>query len=75
MFDVQHGLRHRAKFPHPSALDLLIDRYVKTREQYLGVIINTTLEKMATGGVYDQLAEASTATQSTSAGSSRTSRR
>src|SRR5882724_6207555 len=57
MFDVQHGGFGTApKFPHPSALDLLIDRYVKTREQYLGVIINTTLEKMATGGVYDQLA-------------------
>src|SRR5882724_9871596 len=57
MFDVQHGGFGTApKFPHPSALDLLIDRYVKTGEQYLGVIINTTLEKMAKGGVYDQLA-------------------
>jgi len=57
MFDVQHGGFGTApKFPHPSALDLLIDRYAKTREQYLGVIINTTLQKMARGGVYDQLA-------------------
>src|SRR6266481_1266595 len=57
MFDVQHGGFGTApKFPHPSALDLLIDRYAKTREQYLGVIINTTLEKMAKGGVYDHLA-------------------
>jgi uncharacterized protein YyaL (SSP411 family) len=57
MFDVQHGgFGSSPKFPHPSALDLLIDRYAKNREQYLGVIINTTLEKMAKGGVYDQLA-------------------
>ena len=57
MFDVQHGGFGTApKFPHPSALDLLIDRYAKTSEQYLGVIISTTLEKMAKGGVYDQLA-------------------
>jgi len=56
-FDVQHGgFGTSPKFPHPSALDLLIDRYAKTPEQYLGVIINTTLEKMAKGGVYDQLA-------------------
>src|SRR3954468_5287449 len=57
MFDVQHGgFGSSPKFPHPSALDLLIDRYAKNRERYLGVIINTTLEKMANGGVYDQLA-------------------
>src|SRR3954465_8904292 len=57
MFDVQHGgFGTSPKFPHPSALDLLIDRYANKREQYLGVIINTTLEKMANGGVYDQLA-------------------
>ncbi|MFL6300834.1 MAG: thioredoxin domain-containing protein [Terriglobales bacterium] len=57
MFDVQHGgFGTSPKFPHPSALDLLIDRHAKNREQYLGVIINTTLDKMAKGGVYDQLA-------------------
>src|SRR4051812_1837689 len=57
MFDVQHGgFGTSPKFPHPSALDLLIDRFAKTAEPYLGTIINTTLEKMAKGGVYDQLA-------------------
>ena len=57
MFDVQHGGFGTApKFPHPSALDLLIDRYTKAHEQYLGVIINASLDKMAKGGVYDQLA-------------------
>src|SRR3954447_6597361 len=57
MFDVQHGgFGGSPKFPHSSALDLLIDRFAKTGEPYLRTIINTTLEKMAKGGVYDQLA-------------------
>jgi uncharacterized protein len=57
LFDVQHGGFGTApKFPHPAVMDLLIDRYSRTREDYLGTIINTTLDKMADGGVYDQLA-------------------
>jgi uncharacterized protein YyaL (SSP411 family) len=74
MFDPQHGgFGSAPKFPHPSALDLLIERYarkVKTptsraesaREMghpdhdQLRNSITTTLEHMANGGVYDQLA-------------------
>src|SRR5205807_5571217 len=57
LFDVQHGgFGDSPKFPHPAIMDLLIDRYGRTREDYLKTIINTTLEKMARGGVYDQLA-------------------
>jgi uncharacterized protein YyaL (SSP411 family) len=97
MFDPQHGGFGQApKFPHPSALDLLIERYAKTsggaalrRTLRLGSgrapgggrppldtaegarspkevprtgdddlrnLITTTLEHMANGGVYDQLA-------------------
>ena len=57
LFDVQHGgFGNAPKFPHPAVMDLIIDRYARTREDYLGTIINTTLEKMARGGVYDQLA-------------------
>src|SRR3954464_12639730 len=57
LFDVQHGgFGSSPKFPHPSALDLLLDRFGQTGEPYLGTIIKTTLEKMAKGGVYDQLA-------------------
>jgi uncharacterized protein len=81
MFDAQHGgFGNAPKFPHPSALDLLIERYAKTAaelrsagpldsaqggqpgaavstntEQLRNVIV-TTLEHMANGGVYDQLA-------------------
>jgi uncharacterized protein YyaL (SSP411 family) len=92
MFDAQHGGFGQApKFPHPSALDLLIERYAQESksktppyrkerdrmghpqvrtdqgvrphtsldpthdsEQLRNVIV-TTLERMANGGVYDQL--------------------
>ena len=76
MFDPQHGGFGQApKFPHPSALDLLIERYaranrdqaelrsarkpraaVSTNDGMLRDLIVTTLEHMANGGVYDQLA-------------------
>ncbi|HET9408147.1 MAG TPA: thioredoxin domain-containing protein [Candidatus Sulfotelmatobacter sp.] len=78
MFDPQHGGFGQApKFPHPSALDLLIAEYAQTTvasnthgapaaqptEQSstpiasdLRHLIVTTLEHMANGGVYDQLA-------------------
>jgi len=79
MFDPEHGgFGSAPKFPHPSALELLIERYAsgspdvsnqnRTAEggrphKDLGVgdeslhnLIISTLEKMAIGGVYDQLA-------------------
>jgi uncharacterized protein YyaL (SSP411 family) len=73
MFDPQHGGFGQApKFPHSSVLDLLIERYARSREAEppsagepgaavptsvsLRNVIVTTLEHMARGGVYDQLA-------------------
>jgi hypothetical protein len=57
MFDAQHGGFGQApKFPHPSVLDLLIEQYVRTADDSLRHLIVTTLEHMANGGVYDQLA-------------------
>jgi uncharacterized protein YyaL (SSP411 family) len=73
MFDPQHGGFGQApKFPHPSALDLLIERYARTEARAgadalarpaaqaasgsLHELIVCTLEHMANGGVYDQLA-------------------
>jgi len=96
MFDAPHGGFGQApKFPHPSALDLLIEQYARTasgaslrralrlrsgqapeggrphvdrvgtgtaqtetvqNEEELRNLIVTTLEHMANGGVYDQLA-------------------
>src|SRR5713226_4338815 len=57
MFDPQQGGFGQApKFPHPSALDLLIERYARNGDESLRNLIVTTLEHMANGGVYDQLA-------------------
>jgi len=57
MFDAQNGGFGTApKFPHPSALDLIIDQYTHTGDEQLRNVFVTTLEKMAHGGVYDQLA-------------------
>ncbi len=57
IFDRQNGgFGDAPKFPHPSALDLLIDWYARTGEEQVGAVVETTLEKMARGGVYDQLA-------------------
>jgi uncharacterized protein len=74
MFDVEHGGFGQApKFPHPSALEVLIERYAHGQEVEprsvgqleaaapatlgkLREIIVSTLENMALGGVYDQLA-------------------
>ena len=70
MFDPEHGgFGSAPKFPHPSALDLLMDQYrssgaallrtggdARPPTDLLHEVITTTLEKMARGGVYDQLA-------------------
>ncbi|HKB99187.1 MAG TPA: thioredoxin domain-containing protein [Terriglobales bacterium] len=64
MFDeVNGGFGSAPKFPHPAALDLVMDQYVRTgssndraENQELRTIFVHTLEKMARGGVYDQLA-------------------
>src|SRR5579871_3418826 len=57
MFDSQNGgFGSAPKFPHPAALDLLIDQYVRSGDEQILNIFVTTLEKMAHGGVYDQLA-------------------
>jgi len=57
MFDDRNGgFGSAPKFPHPSALDLLIDQYARTGDERIREVFVTTLEKMARGGVYDQLA-------------------
>ncbi len=57
IFDEKNGgFGSAPKFPHPSAIDLLIDWYARTREERVATVITTTLTKMARGGVYDQLA-------------------
>ena len=57
MFDeINGGFGSAPKFPHPAALDLVMDQYVRTNKDDLRTIFIDTLEKMARGGVYDQLA-------------------
>ncbi len=62
MFDeVNGGFGSAPKFPHPAALDLVMDQYARTRhggsgDEDLHTIFVLTLQKMARGGVYDQLA-------------------
>ena len=57
LFDAEHGgFGSAPKFPHPSAMDLLMQRYTENHDPKLLEIVSTSLEKMARGGVYDQLA-------------------
>ena len=57
LFDEQHGgFGQSPKFPHASAVDLLLERYQSTRDPHLLHVAKRTLEGMALGGVYDQIA-------------------
>ncbi|HEY1802832.1 MAG TPA: DUF255 domain-containing protein, partial [Terriglobales bacterium] len=57
MFDSNFGgFGSSPKFFHPSMIDVLIDQYVQTSDQKLRDVFVSTLENMARGGVYDQLA-------------------
>ena len=62
MFDeVNGGFGSAPKFPHPAVLDLVMEQYVRSRnrgtgDEELRTIFVRTLETMARGGVYDQLA-------------------
>jgi uncharacterized protein YyaL (SSP411 family) len=57
MYDAKNGgFGHAPKFPHPSAIDLLIEYYSRTGDAQVRNVFVITLEKMANGGVYDQLA-------------------
>ncbi len=56
-FDTRNGgFGSQPKFPHPSALDLLLQLAVNHGNQEARTAFTVTLEKMARGGVYDQLA-------------------
>jgi uncharacterized protein YyaL (SSP411 family) len=50
------GFGSQPKFPHPAALDLLLEMAVNRGNERAREAFTTTLEKMARGGVYDQLA-------------------
>jgi len=55
-FDVRFGgFGNAPKFPHPAAVELLLEAYQSSRERYLETVLTTTLSGMARGGVYDHL--------------------
>src|SRR5262249_23125843 len=43
------------KFPQPSALSLLLDEAKRTKSDELAQMVSRTLDRMALGGIYDQL--------------------
>jgi uncharacterized protein YyaL (SSP411 family) len=56
-FDQRYGgFGSQPKFPHPSALDMLLDTATRTGDENAKRAAVFTLEQMARGGVYDQLA-------------------
>jgi hypothetical protein len=56
MYDARFGgFGNAPKFPHPSALDLLLEAYLQTRQTGLLTVVTNTLEHMGRGGIYDQL--------------------
>ena len=57
LYDSRNGGFGRSpKFPHPAALDLLLERYQSGGGPKLLEVAGTTLVKMGSGGVYDQIA-------------------
>jgi uncharacterized protein len=55
-FDTRHGgFGTQPKFPHPAALDLLLDAAARTGSEAAKQTAVVTLEKMAAGGIYDHL--------------------
>ena len=55
-FDARNGgFGAQPKFPHPAALDLLLEVAMNRDNGEAAVAFTVTLEKMARGGVYDQL--------------------
>jgi len=56
LFDERNGgFGQLPKFPHASAVDLLLERYQSTHDPHLLHVAERTLEAMALGGVYDQI--------------------
>jgi uncharacterized protein YyaL (SSP411 family) len=53
--DRNGGFGSSPKFPHAAAIDLLLERYHSTKANHLLEVAEITLEKMALGGVYDQI--------------------
>ncbi|MDQ3226436.1 MAG: thioredoxin domain-containing protein [Chloroflexota bacterium] len=57
IFDpINGGFGSEPKFPHPGALALLLHRWYDQPSEQIRTVIDRTLQGMARGGMYDQLA-------------------
>ncbi|MEM7627271.1 MAG: DUF255 domain-containing protein [Planctomycetota bacterium] len=57
-YDPEHGGfsgPQGPKFPTPSTVALLMDVYAETRDEKIGAAVAHTLDRMARGGMYDQV--------------------
>jgi len=55
-FDPLHGgFGHAPKFPHPMDLKVLLRHHARTGDTQALQVVRHTLDKMARGGIYDQL--------------------
>jgi uncharacterized protein YyaL (SSP411 family) len=55
-YDATHGGFGQApKFPHPSSLEFLLRRWLASGREPMRILVQHTLERMARGGVNDQL--------------------
>jgi uncharacterized protein YyaL (SSP411 family) len=55
-FDRENGgFSEAPKFPQPMVLEFLLRYYLRTREKDALEMVTLTLEKMAKGGIYDQI--------------------
>jgi uncharacterized protein YyaL (SSP411 family) len=55
-FDATHGgFGGAPKFPHPTDLELLMRRFAATGDRHALHVATFTLERMAEGGIYDQI--------------------
>ena len=55
-FDFEYGgTKGAPKFPLESTLDLMIDVYMLTKNEIVKKAVDITLEKMAKGGIFDQV--------------------
>src|SRR5262249_48314350 len=49
------GFGQAPKFPHPMDLQLLLDVYSRNKQSTLLDMVRLTLDRMASGGIYDHL--------------------
>ncbi|MBI4304590.1 MAG: thioredoxin domain-containing protein, partial [Chloroflexi bacterium] len=53
--NVNGGFGQAPKFPQPLVLEFLLRHYLRTRDSHALNMVTMTLEKMAGGGIYDQI--------------------